>query len=232
MQLLSDLPETPRLDVRGRKLRDYVYDVIRGELRQGGLAPGERLVEHAVAQKLGVSRTPVREALFQLAQDGLLVTSERGYMAPELSPRDIREIYEMRLLLEPQIVRYAAELANHDQVIALLKALESEQAAQDGAPEAFIEANLEFRRILLAICPNTRLAQNAALYEDQVRAVMALTLQRRENRAITVDSHRQVFAAIKDKRAERAANAARELLYRALDYYLGVSAKAELNSVA
>ena len=83
----------PRQIVPVQRLRDQVYNLIREELRSGVLAPGQRLVEVTLAARLGVSRTPVREALFQLARDAIKlgVESDRGYMLPQQTPEAIRE---------------------------------------------------------------------------------------------------------------------------------------------
>ena len=104
------------LIVQSERLRDQIYKLIRDDLRVGALAPGERLVEVTLAKKLGVSRTPVREALFQLASDGLLVESNRGYMLPVHTTEEIRDRLEIRKLLEPEILRRACREASDKQI--------------------------------------------------------------------------------------------------------------------
>ena len=106
--------------------RAAVYERLRSDIAHGRIAPGQRLSEQGIAEALGVSRTPVREALSQLLSDGLLVALGRGYAAPDLTPANIDDIYEMRLLLEPPIARHAARHASHDQVVALRQAINDE----------------------------------------------------------------------------------------------------------
>ena len=97
----------PRQIVPVQRLRDQVYNLIREEAPLWCACAGTALrLEVTLAARLGVSRTPVREALFQLARDGLLVESDRGYMLPPSRlPEAIRERLEVRLLLEPTIAR-------------------------------------------------------------------------------------------------------------------------------
>ena len=104
---------------RPSPLRERVYEALRAELRAGRFARGERLREEDIARQLGVSRTPVREALVQLYRDGLLSEAGRGFMLADLTTRDIAEILELRLLLEPAAARHAAEHAPEAEVLRL-----------------------------------------------------------------------------------------------------------------
>ena len=83
-----------------------------------------------------------------------------------------------------------------------------------------MSANVDYRAALAAPCPNRRLAHTVALFDDQVRAVMRLTLEPAENQRVTVSFHGQVSRGVRDHDPERAASAGRELLYRAEDDYL------------
>src|SRR5471030_2058910 len=136
--------------VHVQRLRDQVYNLIREELRSGSLGPGQRLVEVTLAERLGVSRTPVREALFQLARDGLLVESDRGYMLPQQTPDAIRERLELRLLLEPAVARRACKEATREQIEDLKRATAHQRRQVKAANHLkFVEANVRFRDVLL-----------------------------------------------------------------------------------
>jgi DNA-binding GntR family transcriptional regulator len=208
--------QTAELSSESGGRRAAVYERLRSDIAHGRIAPGQRLSEQGIAEALGVSRTPVREALSQLMSDGLLVALGRGYAAPDLTPANIDDIYEMRLLLEPPIGRHAASQASHDQVVALRRAIDDEAAtAGDADPDGFIDANLRYREALFATCPNSRLAWCASLFNDQIRRVMLMTLGPAENRRTTVEFHDAAYDGIKNHDGDRAAAAIAELLYRA-----------------
>src|SRR5438093_10646173 len=89
---------------------EVAFDAIRRAIVAGRLAPGERLREVALAKQLGISATPVREALARLQQEGLVqVEPRRGAVVPRLGTHDIMEVYELRELLEANAARRAAE---------------------------------------------------------------------------------------------------------------------------
>lgn len=210
----------------GRR-REAVYDAIRADIVGGGYEPGQRVTEQSAAERYDVSRTPVREALSQLARDGLLEERARGYAVPELSAEDVEGIYEMRLLLEPRLARHAAERASHDQILALHAALQAEEARQDAADLAgFVAANLQFRDALFAPCANSRLVSGATLLNDQILLVMNMTLRPAENRRITCRYHAVVYEAVKNRDGDRAVSAMTELLFNARDYFRGAMARA------
>lgn len=114
----------PALGSAHRSLRDQVADVVRERIVGGDLPPGTRLVERVLAEGLGVSRVPVRDALNLLKGEGF-VTQEprRGVVVARLLRKDIEELFDVRLALEVLAVRLATERATPDELKALKKAL-------------------------------------------------------------------------------------------------------------
>jgi DNA-binding GntR family transcriptional regulator len=109
-----------------RRVTDWVYEEVRQAIIELKLKPGEALREAATAQQLGVSKTPVREALARLEQEGLVeTTSFKGAVVSGYSPEDLQEIYELRELLEGAAARAAATSAS-DETLARLAALVAE----------------------------------------------------------------------------------------------------------
>ena len=198
---------------RRPRLRDQVYGTILGEIRAGRLGEGEALVETGVAERLGVSRTPVREALFQLARDGLLVERGRGFRLPALALGDLMEIIDIRMALEPGIAAAAANAADRDDKAALKRELDAERAAASAADHGpFVEANLRFRERLISICPNRRLRDCVRLFNDQIQAARLQTLRIKKNRATVVGFHAHLVSAIRRGEAKRAEDTVRALL--------------------
>lgn len=203
------------------RLRDQVYQALRREMRVGALDQGARLVEQDLARRLGVSRTPVREALFQLARDGLLVEHTRGYRLPELALPEVLEILEIRLLLEPVAARRVSEVATEAEIALLGKSLEVERAVVTAADaSAFVAANMAFRDALLGPCPNRHLTECVSLYDDRVQALRVLTLNEVENRRATVDFHERIVAAVAAHEPEAAGRETRGLIVALRDYCL------------
>src|SRR5512133_2652748 len=89
-------------------LGDLVYASLQTYLRSGAIAPGQPLQEVQLAELLGVSRTPVREAMMRLASEGMLGVEGRSFVVPELSLQDLDHIYEVRFLVEPAALRAIA----------------------------------------------------------------------------------------------------------------------------
>ncbi len=112
-----------------RKVTDWVYEEVRQAIIELRLKPGEALREAAIAEQLGVSKTPVREALARLEQEGLVeTTSFKGAVVSGYSPEDLQEIYELRELLEGAAARAAAASAS-DEALERLRTLVAESRA-------------------------------------------------------------------------------------------------------
>jgi DNA-binding GntR family transcriptional regulator len=115
-----------------RKMTDWVCDELREAIVNLRLRPGEPLREAALAEKLGVSKTPLREAFARLEQEGLVeTTSFKGAVVTGYSERDLKEIYELRALLEGAAARSAAEHANDATLRALRDVLDRSRALRD-----------------------------------------------------------------------------------------------------
>ena len=165
--------------VRQPRLRDQAYLALRDMLRSGTF-PADGAVENDLAAQLNVSRTPVREALFQLCREGFLEDTGRGYRVPELSATDVEEIIELRLMIEPDAAALAVTRADPAAVRAIKREAENEaKAHRAGDVGAFIAANAAFRMRLLESCGNRRVSQVLGGLDDQIQRLRARTLTRR-----------------------------------------------------
>ncbi|MEJ2378309.1 MAG: GntR family transcriptional regulator [Pseudolabrys sp.] len=108
-------PDKPYLrgprPLRPNSLRERIRENIRHQIQHGEIGPAACLVDVEMADRLGVSRVPVREALLQLVNEGYLVGTTRGFVLPKLSAQDIGDIFEVRKLLEPRAAANAARLS-------------------------------------------------------------------------------------------------------------------------
>lgn len=191
------MARTAKVVVQAERLRDQVYELIRGDLKSGDIPPGQRLVEVELAGRYGVSRTPIREALFQLTRAGYIEDSERGYSAPAFSERNVRDRLEVKHALTPAVAAHAARTATPFQIRRLTRAQAKEKAAHaDGDVDAFIEANDAYRAELHAMCANKLLSRCLQMVEDQYDAARNRIHQIEENRRLTIEHDGRLLAAI------------------------------------
>ncbi len=143
-----------------RKVTDWVYEELKLAIVNLRLAPGEPLREAALAEQLGVSKTPIREALTRLEQDGLVeTTSFKGAAVTVYSRRDLEEIYELRELLEVAATRSAAAHVNEQARTRLQQiCAESRSLSGTGDIDRLCELLTEFDEVLFAQVTNSRIA--------------------------------------------------------------------------
>jgi DNA-binding GntR family transcriptional regulator len=202
---------------RHEPLGDRVYATLRDYLRTGRIARGRPLQEAVLAAQLGVSRTPVREALARLAADGLVVPEGRSFTVPSLSMGDIEDIYALRFLLEPEALRLVAASKPDRKALAPLRAgLEGMTAAHEaGDGAAFMEANYRYRDAWTALVPNKRLVRAIYLYAEHVRYLRAFTLDDPAVRAVVLRGLQRLALALSAGDGEAAAQAMRAHLDKA-----------------
>ena len=159
-------------------LQDHVCTTLRDDILACRLQPGAELREQALAARLGVSKSPVREALLRLAQERLVTVRPRqGYQVAPVSVREAADVLELRRVLELACVRETAKRAAPARRAAVVQA-----ARHDGGRDAFIAYNRNFHITLAAACGNPRLAEAAASAIAQSDRFVHLSLGTLENR--------------------------------------------------
>ena len=138
-------------------LSDFVYERLRTGIIQGEIRPNQRLVEAEVARQLRVSRTPVREGLQRLANEGLVTGGRDGWQVQEHTAGEIREIYETRAALEGYASRLAAERASEENLEELSRIHARAGTGTEITRAQLVELNSEFHDAIVQTCANERL---------------------------------------------------------------------------
>jgi len=185
-----------------RSIGDEVYRVLREAIIRGDLRPNEHLVETQLAQALGVSRTPVREAIHRLETDGLARSlPNRSTVATWYSLEDIRHIYSMRARVEGYAARLTAERAT-DASLIKLEAL-SRKFAQ-ALPKEQDELNRQFHQAIVQACRAERVVKVAmSLVEHSLMGRLYL-LHTPEDRARSVQEHETIARALRQRNGAEA----------------------------
>lgn len=198
------LPPLPRSTTTS----DLVVDAIRQAILSGRLQPGETLVERRLAELLGVSKTPVREALITLAASGLVtVTPNRGSVVRAVNTEDVHKAYEVRLLLEPWAVAKTVREGGLTTARTAAKAA-LEDARQHLPDEDHVQlslANRRFHRALYADCGNEIVVRQLdGLQELAALGAVALLWERWRTWRAEYDEHAEILRAVEAGEAETA----------------------------
>ena len=186
-------------------LSRVVGEKIRGQILEGRLRPGERLVEDRLSAELGVSRVPVREALRGLSMEGLVrLEPNRGATVTEITPELVAELVEVRTLLEALNARLAAR--RHDpKIVALLQDTlkRGNTAAQSGTTEELARLNAEFHERLAEASRNSVLSDIMRSLRE--RTSLAFSINGRARAREDWQEHAAILAAVIDGDEEMAA---------------------------
>lgn len=200
--------------VRVLPLRDQVVESLLEAMHQGKFPAGSRLTEEAVGEFLGVSRTPVREALGILAQRGII--SRRaggGFVVPSPGAKNIDDSFQLRQLLEPFAIRQIVAGITDSQINELRTSLDALKAAvEKGAAAESMQANLEFRRKLFSYLDNEPLTRAIAQVTDHVQLIGMLTMNDAKVRKILLARHERILKAVRSRSADAAEKAVFEYL--------------------
>jgi DNA-binding GntR family transcriptional regulator len=200
---------------RKPSLVEEAYAALKQAIRDNVFAPGYQGSEQEIAVRLGMSRTPVHEAIIRLQEDGLVrVLSKRGVLVCPLAPEDVREIYDVIIAIESMAAELLAALPEPERqsVADELEAATAhmEAALQGGDLFAWAAADDAFHRILVARCGNSRLRRIAQTVTDQAHRARMLTLKLRSKPEGSAASHRRIIAAIRNGTCDEAHRCARE----------------------
>lgn len=218
MSLLTPIDPPP-------SLTDRAFAALRRDILTTRFRPGETLSESAVAQQMAFGKAPVRAALARLAEEGLVQSqARRGWVVSLVTIRDIHEVFDLRLLLEPEAARRASgricafDLEQMDAVCAAGYRPDDAESAL-----AFLDANKAFHVTVAERAGNTRLARQVGRLLDESTRMLVLGLRRRDRTGEMAHEHHELIQAMALGRAEEAARimheqvaASREMVLAAL----------------
>ena len=187
-------------------ISDQVYSILRRKICEGEYAPGSWLQEVDLCDQLGVSRSPVREALRRLVSDGLVINiPNKGTFVKEFTCKDIDEIFDMRVLLEGYAILRSHQNLTSQRIETLLAILREMEITYDaGRLEEYTRADEELHREIVALGNNSIVSwtYDRVGFMNQQFRVLSLSVRRRFEESM--DEHRQTIHALIEGRAEEA----------------------------
>lgn len=182
-------------------LADTLYDGLWKRIVNLEFPPGTRLSDEALAREMGVSRTPVREALNRLSQVGLVrVEARRGFFVPTVTPEDVAELYDLRTALEVYATRQATPLLTEEDLAPhrerQRQAHERASSAEPGAVDDFYQADLLFHDLIHQRGGNRRSMRILADVMGQLSLLSLRTAQLPHRRLVAIEEHARILDAL------------------------------------
>jgi DNA-binding GntR family transcriptional regulator len=199
-----DIAVLPAAAAAGRLLREKVYDELREDMISCRLAPGTEIRENDLAQRFGVSKSPVRDALMRLEREGLVITLPRqGYRVAPVSLADVQDMFHLRDALEQACMERIVRRAGDEQLAALDRFRRFDAAAWDGG---FVAYNREFHRALARTAGNPRMRDQLIDLIDQMERAVRLSVSslKKGDPQSLVDEHAAIIDALQAREAARA----------------------------
>lgn len=191
---------------RHQTLREKILETIRDAILKGSMKPGERVSEPDLAERFGISRTPIREAFRQLESEGYLqVIPRKGAVVASLSERDVEEFYAIKIILEGFAARMAAEkLTEKD--IERLESINNrlQQIAKDGDVKSFFRVHNEFHEVFIKAAGNEKLHEMINQLVMKFKRLRLASLSVPGRMEISMEDHRDMIQAFRDHDGERA----------------------------
>lgn len=188
-------------------LRDVVFNTLRQAILRGKLKPGERLMEIQLANKLGVSRTPIREAIRKLELEGLvLMIPRKGAEVAEITEKNLRDVLEVRGALEELAVRLACGRMDKDDIAQLKQAaLGFEAVLECDDITKIAEADVAFHDIIYLATGNRRLIQLLNNLREQMYRYRVEYLKQKECHSKLLAEHQDIIWSIENGEPDKAA---------------------------
>lgn len=213
----------PSSPIERRNLGADVYRVLRDRILRGELRAGEKLSDLRLSSELGVSRTPIREALLQLVQDGVVVAEpNRGFFVATFSRKDLEEIFDLRAALETFALRQIAQSDHHEEyeralfelehVERLIKFATTEEEREEAA-DAFLKTDRGFHSWLVEKSENQRLVSIITGLWAQISIFQQAGTEIPGWMEIALDQHRTITQCLLDNDVEGALNALESHLF-------------------
>ena len=187
-------------------LREVVFNTLRRAILKGELKPGERLMEIALAERLGVSRTPIREAMRKLEQEGLVVmVPRRGAQVANITEKDLNDVLDVRIALENMAIEKACQYMTGEEMDSLREAVENfENMIEEGNLIELAEADVKFHEIIYKAANNKRLNQVLNNLREQIYRYRMEYLKEEDMRKVLVKEHEEIYQSIRNRDVKRA----------------------------
>lgn len=192
-------------------LRDVVFNTLRKAILTGELKPGERLMEIHLANRLGVSRTPIREAIRKLELEGLVIMiPRRGAEVAQITEKSLKDVLEVRRALDALCVELACERIDEEATQQLKKACEEfERATETKDATTIAKADVELHDIIVRATGNQRLIQLINNLSEQMYRYRFEYIKDENRHDNLIDEHRMIYESIVKRDKEGAARAAK-----------------------
>lgn len=188
----------------GTSMVEAAYERLLVMINEFEIKPGERINEGVVSRKLGISRTPLREALNRLAIEGFLtIRASRGFYCRDLDPSETMDLYQLRAIIEVAAVRLAAEKAAADELASLAQFLKTSSSSDSYSIDDQIAYDEGFHEEIVRLSGNNEMLKLMKSLNQRIRPLRWIYLHR--GRPTTQAEHRQILAALMAKDADKAA---------------------------
>lgn len=205
-------------------LRDVVFNTLRQAILRGKLKPGERLMEIQLANKLGVSRTPVREALHKLEQEGLVLTTPRkGAEVADISAKSLQDVLEVRQALEALAIQLACDKMTEEQIRELEQAAQNFRDILDSDDVTQIaEADVAFHDVIAIATDNQRLIQLLNNLREQMYRFRVEHLKNKAYHPQLLEEHKEMIEYIRERRKDEATKVIRQHVNNQVNAVMGM----------
>lgn len=211
--------------LRSVSLREQAREAVRTQIVLGQIKPGQVISVVTVAADLGVSVTPVREAIMDLANLGMVeIIRNRGFRVPELTSHDLDEIFKLRTMLEAPAIGEVTQVLDSKDIPAFRRLAESiTEAAREGDLTSFLDRDRQFHLGLLEVLGNRRLVTTVAQLRDQARMQGLQKLADQGELTESGKEHLDIVDAIESRNSDRAADLMRKHLAHSRGIWAGLA---------
>lgn len=187
-------------NLRFSSLRDRVFSQLQNDILNGLYEPGESLIESKLSEELGVSRTPIREAIRQLELEGLVKTvPNKGATVNGVSSQDIEDIYTIRMLIEGLAARWATEKITPKELKELKDSVELEEFYTNKKDsEQLLKFDTRFHDIIYKACKSRPLMHTLSTFHHYVQKARSISMSSPERAAEVLEEHKAILQAIID----------------------------------
>ena len=193
-------------------LRDVVFNTLREAILRGELKPGERLMELQLASQLGVSRTPIREAIRMLEQEGLAVTMPRkGAEVAKMTLKGMEDVLEIRAALDELACQLACRRITEEQLMRLETAKKNfEVSLKSGVVKTIAEADMGFHDVIYEATENPKLVNMLNNLREQIYRYRVEYLKNVDNYPILIKEHEAIYQSLVNRNEDEATLSIRE----------------------